>query len=115
RKRLRIAHRHPKPERRMQLEIEGATCAVLVWLPGWILGQRQIVDRRISAARRVGIKQQRRLIMADAFPVLVVELILGAQIFVMLTEGRATPTLRHRGRCLSDDGCNKNDRRCESK
>ncbi len=64
RRRLRVAHRHPEPERGMKLKVEGARGAGLVGLGGWVLGQHHRVETRVTRPGDSRVEQHRGLIVA---------------------------------------------------
>ena len=72
---LVVTHRNAEPERRVELEVPGATGSILR-RRRWRIGrQRQLVGLRIARSGRVRIEQQRRLVVADIRALVVVRLI----------------------------------------
>ena len=66
---LVVTEGHPKPERRMELEVVRATGAVLPRQGGRLLGQGEAVVHRVTGARRLRVEEDRRFVMARVFAV----------------------------------------------
>src|SRR5207249_2370589 len=62
---LRVAHGHPEPERRVQLEVEGLRGGRDACRGNGIGRQGQDVLHAVPAARTIRVEEKRRLIVAD--------------------------------------------------
>src|SRR5262245_23768040 len=64
-RRLGVAQCHAYPQRRVELEVECAAGAVSGGQNWRVLGQAELVARRVTRAGLVRIEQQRRFVVAD--------------------------------------------------